>query len=388
MKILYGIVGEGMGHATRSRVLIEHLQQQGHEIQIVVSGKAHQWLSQDLKNRPGVSIEEIQGLNFVFDGNRVALGRSILQNVLDAPSNLYHNIKAYRHLKASGFQPDVVISDFDSWACLYAKRHKLPLISIDNMQVMNRCKHEQDVTQDNCKEFRLTKFAVKSKLPKSYHYLVSSFFFPPVRKARTTLLPPILRPEILSAQREKGDHVLVYPSAAVELPTLLPMLRRLPHEFRIYGKERQGSWGNITLRPFSQQGFIDDLRTAKAVIAGGGFSLMSEAVHLHVPMLALPIEGQYEQEMNVRYLRSLGYGDFTNTLNSEIVQRFLQRLPKYEKALAHYKPQDNSMLFACVDELLHKISLDEPAPVHLESQAIGKYFAPPLPEERFAPQPS
>ena len=32
MRILYGVVGEGMGHATRSRVVIAHLLEQGHEV--------------------------------------------------------------------------------------------------------------------------------------------------------------------------------------------------------------------------------------------------------------------------------------------------------------------------------------------------------------------
>ena len=39
MRILYGVVGEGMGHATRSSVLLEHLTKQ-HEVHVVVSGRA------------------------------------------------------------------------------------------------------------------------------------------------------------------------------------------------------------------------------------------------------------------------------------------------------------------------------------------------------------
>lgn len=40
MRILYGVTGEGMGHAIRSRVLLEHLVAQGHEVMVVASGKA------------------------------------------------------------------------------------------------------------------------------------------------------------------------------------------------------------------------------------------------------------------------------------------------------------------------------------------------------------
>ena len=48
MKLLYGVVGEGMGHATRSRVVIEHLLAAGHELLVVVSGRAHAYLLREL----------------------------------------------------------------------------------------------------------------------------------------------------------------------------------------------------------------------------------------------------------------------------------------------------------------------------------------------------
>ena len=38
------------------------------------------------------------------------------------------------------FEPELVFSDFESWAALYARNHFLPVVSIDNMQVINRCR--------------------------------------------------------------------------------------------------------------------------------------------------------------------------------------------------------------------------------------------------------
>ena len=39
MRILYGVVGEGMGHAMRSGVVLDHLTR-NHQVQVVVSGRA------------------------------------------------------------------------------------------------------------------------------------------------------------------------------------------------------------------------------------------------------------------------------------------------------------------------------------------------------------
>ncbi|MCL4259129.1 MAG: hypothetical protein KJZ52_00755, partial [Anaerolineales bacterium] len=55
--------------------------------------------------------------------------------------------------------------------------------------------------------------------------------------------------------------------------------------------------GNLEFKPRSEEGFVEDLRTARGVVAGGGFSLMSEAVYLGKPMLAMPLLGQFEQTM-------------------------------------------------------------------------------------------
>src|SRR5262249_5645920 len=44
MRILYGVVGEGMGHAIRSRVILDELVQR-HDVQVVVSGRAHDYLA-------------------------------------------------------------------------------------------------------------------------------------------------------------------------------------------------------------------------------------------------------------------------------------------------------------------------------------------------------
>ncbi len=66
MKILYGVVGEGMGHATRSRVVLEHLAKH-HEVHIVVSGRASDYLTKRFEN-----VHEIWGLTINYDGNSVA----------------------------------------------------------------------------------------------------------------------------------------------------------------------------------------------------------------------------------------------------------------------------------------------------------------------------
>jgi uncharacterized protein (TIGR00661 family) len=328
-----------------------------------------------LAGRPKLSVEEIHGLSLRYFGNRLDKSESLFHNLKKAPKGIKKNIEVYRKVAEDGFTPELVVSDFESWAAFYALNHFLPVVSIDNMQVINRCRQEKSVTKSRGMNFRIAKLAVKVKMPGAYHYLVTSFFYPPVRKRRTTLVPPILRPEILAARREPGDHVLVYQTAANN-DELIPTLKKLPYRFRVYGMGREGTDGNVTLRAFSESGFVDDLRTARAVIAGGGFSLMSEAVSLHVPMLSVPIEQQYEQELNARYLEHLGYGQWAERLDQDVIAGFLARTDELSNNLERFARCDNSMLFACVDELIRRRAADEPGPDRLDAEAMGKWASP------------
>ncbi len=370
MRILYGVVGEGMGHATRSRVVLEHLLTKGHELHVVVSGRAHDFIQSVFKDDDRVDITEIVGLHLVQDVDGIDRSASLWSNVGQAPESLRHNLRMYKDV-AGRFSADVVISDFESWAYFYARAHDIPVISIDNIQVLHRCAHADEIQGTRSVNFLIARYSAKVKMPGAYHFLVTSFFFPPVRKPRTTLVPPILRPEILAATRTGGDHVLVYHhKEAIE--ALLPTLRKLTqYPFRVYGWGEDAVEGHIRFRPFSQTGFVDDLASAKGAIAGGGFSLMSECVHLKVPLLSVPLQDQFEQELNARYLQRNNYGEWVPELTPEAVTGFLSRLPEHAAALEGYTSQDNSMTLECVDELLRRVALGEPPPDTIDAPSMG-----------------
>ncbi len=373
MNLLYGVVGEGMGHATRSSVVLEHLLAKGHRIRVVVSGRAHDFLHAAFDHLDGIDIVEIEGLSLAFDGPTIDVPETILSNLELLPAKLRANLKAYREIVADGFEADAVVSDFESWAYFYARNHLIPVVSIDNMQVINRCTHPPEITSGVKRDFKLSRAIVRAKLPGAYHYLAATFFVPEVRKKRTTLVPPILRPEVLDAVREAGDHVLVYQSGASD-EALLELLATVDAEFRVYGFHRDERIGNVHLRPFSEDGFLDDLRTARGAVATGGFSLMSECVHVGVPLLAVPLDGQFEQELNSRWLARLGYGSWTPALSKGVIERFLERCDDHERSLQDYPRQSNGMTLACVDELLARIDNGEmPGPTKLIAPALGKY---------------
>src|SRR5262249_10905683 len=160
---------------------------------------------------------------------------------------------------------------------LYGKAHGLPMLSIDNMQIINRCKHPEEIIEGYRGDFEIAKAFVKSKLPFCNHYLITTLFRPEVRKDRTSLHPPILRPEMIAARPSEGKHIVVS-QASEGHGALVEALTRSGVECRIYGLRRdlksEVVEGNLRYRPFSEAGFIEDLASSRGVIASGGFTLM------------------------------------------------------------------------------------------------------------------
>jgi uncharacterized protein (TIGR00661 family) len=342
-----------MGHAMRSRVILEHLVvTEQHEVEIMASGRAVDFLAKKFEG-----VNRIHGLHMIYEENRVRLGKTLWSNVLGGATGLPKNIAAYFEL-ISEFRPDVVISDFESWTYLYGKMHRLPTLSIDNMQIINRTKLPDEILEGHRAEFELTRAFVKSKLPFCDEYFITTFFRPPLRKDRTTLFPPILRPEILAARRRPGEHLLVYTTGESNT-ALAAALAQSGIECRIYGMRRNLTAevveGNLRYQPFGEATFIDDLASCRAVIAGGGFTLMGEAVYLHKPMLALPLAGQFEQGMNARYLERMHYGTWATNLDEAALERVLEREPLHELALAEYEQDGNVETLRTIEQVIERV---------------------------------
>ncbi|HEY2292080.1 MAG TPA: MJ1255/VC2487 family glycosyltransferase [Thermoanaerobaculia bacterium] len=353
MKILYGVVGEGMGHAMRSRVVLERLVAQGHEIHVMASSRAADFLAARFSG-----VRRIHGLHIVYEENRMLRGRTLWSNLVAGTAALPDNVAAYFELIRE-FRPGLVISDFESWTWVFAKLHRLPILSIDNQQIIGRCLQPAEVIQGHEADFQLTRAFIRAKLPRCNHYLVTTFFHPETCRPRTTLIPPILRPEILAARPRRGDHLLVYQTAEGH-QGLLTTLAGTGLECRIYGLRRgiqeEQVEGSLRFRPFSEAGFIEDLATARAVIAGGGFTTLGEAIYLRKPTLSVPVGGQLEQVLNARWLERLGYGRAADALDPAAIHGFLQAVPGCEERLAGYEQDGNERLYAELDRQLERLA--------------------------------
>ena len=354
MRILYGVNGEGMGHATRSQVVVESLLAD-HEVHVVASGAAFAYLSKVLPD-----VEEILGAKFVMQEGEIERWATVRRNFHDIGTGAPHSIRHWVEM-TKAWRPDVVVTDFEPLSAVYARVSRTPLIAVDNINMLDRCIHDEEIVEGAREDYAIARAVTRSMVPNAVNYLVTTFFYPRLAKGQTTLVPPILRKAIIDAEPERGEHLVVYSSGE---ESALAALRASGVPCRVYGMRggpAEGTVdGNLEFKPRSNEGFVEDLRTARGVVAGGGFSLMSEAVYLGKPMLAMPLIGQFEQLMNSRYLERDGYGVSAMELTPDVLDRFLTGLDGFEDRLAAYEQAGNEATLAAVAERVEAAATGAP----------------------------
>lgn len=346
-RILYSVCGEGMGHAIRSSVIIDHLLK-NNEVIIFASERAYDYLSEKFNN-----VYYIEGFNTVYTKNKAIYGSTFIAGMKDLPGNLKRNMKILYSI-ARTFKPNIIISDFEAYSNLLSKILGIPLISVDNIHVITQTKIE--LPEKYYTERLAAKGVIHSFITRPKRYLITSFFYPEVKNEKNTCLyPPVIRDEILNLKPYKGEHILVYQTSDSNYE-LIDVLKSLDEKFIIYGFDVEKEEKNLKFRIFNEKEFFKDFESCKAVIANGGFTLMSEAIYLGKPVYTIPVKRQFEQTLNALYLEKLGYGECHEQISKESFREFLSNLDSYRKSLGSFKHDKNQKILSDLDKSIFKYS--------------------------------
>ena len=342
VNILYGVSGEGSGHASRSKEIITALIKK-HNVHVITYGKAYSYLKEYFP------VTKIFGLHLAFKNNKITYVGTVKKNLKNLLGSLHHFGRVRRLVKTC--KPDIIISDFEPTAYWIAKKHKLHLISLDNQHRITNLAVK--VPPSLKKDFIICKKVIRCMIPRADYYLITSFFREKIIENNTFVFDPILRSEVRSLKSTKKGHVLVYQTSTSNR-RVLDILQKIDKKFIVYGYNVDKKEMNLTFKKFSTKGFLQDLASANAVIANGGFTLMTEALFLKKPLLSEPIQGQFEQVMNADYLQKLNYGSYQKKLTKKSVELFLKNCKKYEKNLKKYKTKNADKLIKQIEKIIVK----------------------------------
>ena len=350
-RIAYGICSEGMGHATRSQVVIDHLLSKGHEVHIFTSDRAYEFFEkQGYQN-----IHEIRGFHLVYQKDALRNMHSMFKTLREIPEK----IPAFRII-AQAFKdicPQIVISDFEVFTAFLGSTIRVPVISANNISILDHTKLDAtSVKHVYPKLFALTTSQLSTL--SADMYVIPTYFFPKPKGKKVFLTDPPIRQAIRDAETSTKDHVLVYQTSSTCLG-LLKVLNRLDEKFIVYGFGKRKKRKHLTFYDFSTTRFVKHLASAKAVIIGGGFSLLSEALFLKKPVMSVPLRRHFEQIVNAYYLEKCKFGEYHQQPDETDVRDFLLKLPLYEHYLRDYSP--DPMQFARRIEQLVRKHAKEPA---------------------------
>ena len=342
--VFYCVCGEGMGHAIRTGVIVDRIKDK-YDVYIFSSDRAYEYLKSKFDN-----VYEIGGFNTVYINNKVNNLKTLSDALKRNPTNIkvgYENL----YKKARQLHPDVIVTDFEIYATMLSKLRNIPLISLDNIHMITQTKI--DYPKDHYVEMLKAKGVIKTYVVNPKIHILTSFFYPRVRaKKNAVIYPPIIREDILKLTPKKGDQIIVYLTSR-ESGKLVRRLKSLKDEkFIVYGFNKNEIDENLTYKEFNEDEFYDDLASSKAVICNGGFTFISEAIHLKKPIYSVPAIGNFEQTLNGFYVQKLGYGEYHEVMSAQRVANFLKRLPKYQKRLDKVKQTNNDGI---VRELIYRI---------------------------------
>lgn len=343
-RIIYGVSGQGFGHAMRSKVVLDYLIKQGHQVEVLAYGQSYDFL------KDFFTCHSIFGLRLVYKENKVDYWATMLHDTKRFPDAV-RSFNAVRDLYKT-FDPELVISDYEPMSVVVARLKKLPVISIGNHHFITNT--EIEYPKKYRKDYLAVKVVNDAMTPFADAYLVTTIAEEKIKDDKTFLFPPLLPRQVHEQKVTTGRNVLVYVTSKFE--GLLDALAAVPNQkFVVYGFDRDAVEGNLIFKTFSREGFLADLAASRAVIANAGFTVISESLHFAKPYFAIPVHKQFEQIINAIYVKKMGYGDFAMVLTAQNVKEFLGQLRSYRDALKSYERSDNQALFTKLDSLIQTL---------------------------------
>jgi len=303
MNILYGVNATGNGHISRSRITISELKKRGHNVTVLFSGRDVKDFFELEEFRPYIIKK---GFTFVFKKGKLNVFKTLLNiDLIQFVRDVFNIKKEY----------DVVVTDFEPISAYAARKLGIHCIGIGHQ------------------------YSFLKKIPKSFKMKLASIFFlrfyTPINSTisshfyhfNQSILPPFIEKSLKNQNAVKvmKNTFLVY-LAWEEQDQMISILNSIKeNEFIYYSSvDKEVQIGNVTLKPYSNKCFKEDLIACNGLITNAGFQLPAEAIYLGKKILCKPLTGQPEQEHNAKTLKRLQHATACSEFTKEEIELWIR----------------------------------------------------------------
>lgn len=360
MKVLFIVQGEGRGHLTQALAMEELLLRNGHEVVEVLVGKSNSRHLPGFFNRSiRATVKRFLSPNFLPSpvNKRVNLLRSVAYNTMKVPVYLKSMYYIHRRIEESG--ADLVINFYELLTGLtyFLFRPSVPQISIGHQYLFL---HSQFNFPDKDKislmmlRFftRMTCLGASEKLALSFRRMDDD------SSQKISVIPPLLRREILSCESTEGDYIHGYMvnsgfgesvKAWHEQNPAVPL-----HFFWDKRDEEEVCQIDDTLsfHQLDDVKFLRYLSGCKAYATTAGFESVCEAMYLGKPLLMVP--AHIEQDCNAYDAAFSGAGIVGDEFD---IDRLLAFTETYQPI-----PRFCTWVRSCDWRILHRLEALAPQP--------------------------
>jgi uncharacterized protein (TIGR00661 family) len=346
--LIYGVNGDGRGHAARALVLAPYLRPY-YRLVFHSSQDALALLQQSFVNQADMSFVEIPGTRWIYRNRRICPWRSALHFLAQTLWMFPREARRLAHSWRDA-QPVGVICDFEPVVARAAALAGLPLVALSHQHAMAA----MDPAKLGLWPFQQWIYRLYAWLntPRLGALAISSFFLLPLRRGASEALVVggLLRPELLQLsqlpQGEEGAPLAYLRRHCLHRPVLIGLQALAPGTvvFGVDASQKQ-AFSGLRFCPVDPYGFLSFLVSAPFLVAAAGHQLLCEAMELRKPVLALYERAHDEQRLNAKQWERAGYGMAVELERFEThrLQAFMDHLPHYRCALRQrVGAQDNA----------------------------------------------
>lgn len=342
MKILFLVQGEGRGHMTQAIALGQILRRADHEVVGALVGKTtDNSVPAFFKEQIHAPVYEFKAPGIVY--NPGGKGMQVVRTLY----GLFRNARRYMaslkfiHQEINTLQPDLIISFYETYSGLYNVifRSKIPMISVAHQYLLFHPKFI--FPKSRLLDRWLININSRAASWRSAKILALSFreMANPTTLG-ITVVPPLLRNEILCLKPSAGNFFLVYMTHHSLSKQIITWHLEHP-EITLHC-----FWDNphvsdefvfdstLTFHRINSKKYLEKLASCKALVTTAGFESVCEAMYLGKPVMMVPVPKHFEQACNAIDGVIAGAGVTSKTFDLSIL---LEYLPKHQDQSAKFR---------------------------------------------------